>query len=340
MKLKLFTAAVIVTILSCKKDKDNSSPSVLNLQGGVFIANEGNFQSANSSVSYYNPDTKYNIQDVYKQVNGHSPGDICQSMQMINGKLYIVVNNSGKIEVCDPLTMKNTTTVNGLTSPRYILGVNTDKAYVTDLSSNAVSVIRLTDNAITNTIPLNGWTEQMLHSGNKVYVTNISTEFLYVINDSTDQITDSIHITKGGSFISQDMNGKIWLLCGGDYLGTYTGMLYRINPANNSVEQTFSFPATDFPTDICMNRSGDSLYYLNTSVYKMSITAASLPASSFIASNGNSFYTIGTDINRNQLYVADAIDFIQKGRVYRFDAGGNAIDNFLAGIAPGEFLFY
>src|SRR5690348_2003273 len=126
MKLKLLAVAVIMTIFSCKKDKDNSSPTVLNLQGGVFIANEGNFQTANSSVSYYNPDTKSNIQDVYKQVNGRSPGDICQSMQLINSKLYIVVNNSGKIEVCDPVTMKNTSTINGLTSPRYILGVNPD----------------------------------------------------------------------------------------------------------------------------------------------------------------------------------------------------------------------
>ena len=38
-------------------------------------------------------------------------------------------------------------------------------------------------------------------------------------------------------------------------------------------------------------------------------------------------------------YVADAIDYVQHGVVYRFTARGAAVDTIRVGITPGSFCF-
>jgi hypothetical protein len=37
------------------------------------------------------------------------------------------------------------------------------------------------------------------------------------------------------------------------------------------------------------------------------------------------------------VYVADAIDYVQQGKIYRYDATGHLISEFYAGIIPGAF---
>src|SRR4051812_46434076 len=95
-QLVLVIALGLISILtSCKKD-DNDSGSPLqgtfNKSSGLYIASQGTFQSANSSVSYFNPSTGEIIDDVFAKVNGHTPGDILQSMKRIGNSLYLVVN--------------------------------------------------------------------------------------------------------------------------------------------------------------------------------------------------------------------------------------------------------
>ena len=71
----------------------------------------------------------------------------------------------------------------------------------------------------------------------------------------------------------------------------------------------------------------------------MSIDDNSLPISPFITSSGKNFYGLAIDKAKNEIYVSDAIDYIQKGKIYRFHSNGIEIDNFLVGIIPGDFLF-
>jgi YVTN family beta-propeller protein len=327
-------------MVSCKKDDETETDTPFQASsGGMYISNEGNFQSSNSSVSFFNPHNSALTEDAYKQVNQTSPGDVCQSMSIMNGSLYVVVNNSGKIEVCDLYLLNKKNTIGGLTSPRYIAQINNSKAYVSDAYSNKISIINLTNNTLSGTIDLNGWTEQMLLLDGKVYVTNMQSEYLYVIDTTSNQVNDSILITRGANSICKDSAGKIWVLCGGDYLLSINGALHRIDPATHQVEVSAGFSAGEYPTRLSINGSGNSLYYLNTSIWKMDVSASSLPSTPFIASQGNNFYGLGIDKVKNEVYVSDAIDFVQKGKVYRYKADGTAIENFTAGIIPGDFLF-
>ena len=60
----------------------------------VYIINEGNFQSSDGSISYYDVenDTMYN--GVYTAANNVPLGDVVQSMHVKGDRGYICVNNS------------------------------------------------------------------------------------------------------------------------------------------------------------------------------------------------------------------------------------------------------
>ncbi len=339
MKKILLLAPLIVLLFSCKEEDDSDPVTPFAADsGGVYISNEGVYRQGNASVTYYNPSDNRVAPDAYYQANHQALGDICQSMRMINGEVFIVVNNSGKIEVCEPYKMVRLHTISGFTSPRYIFPVSNSKAYVTDLYSNKISVVDLNSYSITGSILLNGWTEQMIQKNNLVYVTNYSSDYLYIIDANTDQLSDSILISKGANSICQDIDGKIWVLCGDDYLDTYSGALYRIDPSTHNIELNLSFNGIENPSRLCMNRMGTSLYFINTHVYRMNISDMNLPASPIITSNGNQFYGLRLDPH-DIIYVSDAIDFIQRGKVYLYSVNGTEIKSFYAGILPGDFLF-
>ena len=71
----------------------------------------------------------------------------------------------------------------------------------------------------------------------------------------------------------------------------------------------------------------------------MNVTDNTYPATPFIASSGNNYYGLTVDSVRNEIYVSDAINFSQAGKVFRYSVSGNLIDNFNVGISPGDFLF-
>lgn len=326
---------------ACKKDQPSTSNIVFNSNSsGVFISNEGNFQFGNSAIGFYNSSDNSYAEDLFKDANKRPLGDVCQSMYMHNNKLYIVVNNSNKIEVVNPNTFVTSGSITGLTSPRYFLPVSIQKAYVTDLSSNAISVIDLNSNTVIKQIPCIGWTEELCISNNKVYVTNKSNHYLYVINPQTDKIEDSIKIGYGANSLKLDKYNQLWVLANGNGSNSELATLQVINTNVDTVFNTFTFKTKDEqPWRLKINGSNDTLYYLNNGVYQMPITAMQLNNSPLIPENKNIFYGLGIDPNNGQIYVSDAIDYVQKGIVYRYQANGVLINSFKAGITPNDFYF-
>jgi len=328
---------------SCRKDRpeDNTPvPVVVGSSGGVYITNEGNFMFGNAKVSYYDIANNISTEDLYQPANGVSLGDVCQSMYLFNGKAYIVVNNSGKIVVVDPNTFVVSSTISGFTSPRYFLPVSNSKAYVTDLFSDSISVINMSTASITGRIFCSGWTEELTLAYGKVFVTNMQSDKVYVINTLTDQLEDSIQVSYSSNSIKEDKNGKLWVLCGGSQSNSIYAGLHRIDPVTNLVEQSFQFTnLTDSPWRLDINGTNDTLYFLNNGVFRMPITSSAIPSSVFISQGTNNFYGIGIDPTSGVIYVADAVDYVQRGVIYRYKTDGTLINTFLAGIIPGEFYF-
>ncbi|MCR6639456.1 MAG: hypothetical protein NVV82_10880 [Sporocytophaga sp.] len=343
--MKYFTGIVCAGILflsSCVSDKAKDVkpeiPVAAKPAAGVFITNEGNFTWGNASVSYYNFSNQQVTEDAFKAANNRQLGDVCQSMSIINGKAYIVVNNSFKIEVVTPDSLKSIGVISGLGSPRYILAVNDTKAYVTDYKRNAVYVVDLSTNNVIKEIPCKGWTEELVMAGNKVFITNIRKQYLYVVNPVSDIIEDSIKIGLNAYSIKTDKYDKVWVLAGKN--GSVAATLHRINPVNNSIEQTLSFKTSDNPGSLQINGTKDTLYYLNKGVCRFPVSEASLPVTTLVSQGNMLFYGLGIDPVSGVIYVSDAIDYVQQGIVYRYHPSGTLLNSFKVGATPGSFCFY
>ncbi|MDP2385575.1 MAG: hypothetical protein Q8M29_04335 [Bacteroidota bacterium] len=344
MRSIVFILIGVVFFISCRKDQ----PPVKSTFNGtitsgqrVFISCEGTFPQNKAAISLYDPTTGNVVEDIYRPNNNNqSLGDVCQSVYIHNNSLYGVVNNSNKVVVLDKETFQRTATISGLQSPRYFLPVSNSKAYVSDIYANAISVIDLSTNAKTGSIPCNGWTEEMALSYGKVFVCNIKRAYVYVINSISNVVTDSIYVGYGSSSIVKDKNEKLWVACSGDSAKSSLPCIVRIDPVSNVVEQSFTFSHyNDSPSNIKINGAGDKLYYLNSNVYGLDITASTLSFSPIVLQGNKVFYGIGINPNNEDIYVADAINYIQNGKVMIYDKQGTFKSSFSVGIIPGSIFF-
>jgi len=342
-KNNLFLIGILTcTLFACRKDKpeDLVQPPISIGANGVYITNEGNFMFGNGKVSYYDPTQATVTEDLFQPANSRPLGDVCQSMCLFNGKAYLIINNSNKIEVVNSNTFVSTAIISGFTSPRYFLPVSNNKAYVTDFTSNNIAIVDLSNNTISGNIPCSGWTEELVLAYGKAFVTNQKRDKIYVINTADDILTDSIGVGYASNSIVEDKNGRLWVMCGGKQTNSINASLHRINPVTNIVEQTFTFPnSSDSPWRLQINGTNDTLYFLNNGVYRMPINSTSLPAASFISQGSNNFYGLGIDPTSSIIYVADAVDYVQRGVIYCYKTDGTLINTFLAGIIPGDFYF-
>ncbi len=326
---------------ACKKDHPSTLNTTINQQSsGVYISNEGNFQFGNASVGLYNPSDHSYTNDLFKSANSRPLGDVCQSLYFFNNKLYITINNSNKIEVVNPSTFASIATIIGLESPRYFLPLNIQKAYVTDYKANAISVVDLNSNALIKKIQCKGWTEELIASNGKVYVTNKNSKTLYIIDPLIDSIIDSIQIGYGANSLQIDRFSRLWVLANGNPTNNELASLQLINTLADTVIKTFHFNTmNEQPWRLKINGNADTLYYLNKGVYNLPINATQLHSQPLIPENTRLFYGIGIDPITSIIYISDAIDYVQKGNIYRYQNNGQFINTFKAGIIPNDFYF-
>ena len=341
----LVCISIVISLVACSKKElgpqciDCAVENTQTTFSDVLIVNEGNFGFGNGSISLYKPSNQIVNQNVFFQANSIPLGDVVQSAYQLNNKAYIIVNNSNKIEVIDIYNFNALATIAGFNSPRYFLPINNTKAYVSDLYSNSIQVVDLTNNSISSSISLSGWTEELLLHNDTVYVCDMTNDNLLIINPANNTLIDSIKVGVQPNSIVKDQNDKLWILCDGGFNQTNPELI-KYNPLTRTIEATFVFPnLSESPSKLNINSSGNQLYFINTNVYKMSINDAALPSTVFITSSSNSFYGLGIDPVNEEVYVSDAIDFVQNGVIFRHTSSGALIHQFNSGIIPGDFLF-
>jgi YVTN family beta-propeller protein len=343
----LLYSMVIFTIFlaSCKKPKKeipDPGTSVTPKDKRVYIINEGSLTSGSASVSFYNVTANKLSNDLFATTNGRTIGDVLQSATIINNKAYFVVNGSNKIEITDTYPLTSLGVITGFAYPRYMLPINSSKAYVTESidynpgTKGRISIVDLTTNTITGSIMLGVQPENMLMHNGKVYVCNSGDSTISIINPNNNTVESTINMDKGPTYILKDANGKIWILCNGSYYLPLS--LVKINPSTNTVEATYSAPTapTTFTYRLSMNGSKDILYFpYNGALYAMSINATAFPTTSFI---NRDFYGVGVDSISNTIY-ASTYGFSSNQKVIRYSSTAVPLDSFTVGIGPGTFVF-
>lgn len=342
---RLFYILIVIACVSCSKEQlgpqceSCNEEIVLSESTDVLIMNEGNFGWGNGSLSLYQPSSNSITNNVFTQANSIPLGDVVQSAFEYGNNLYIVVNNSGKIEVVNKTSFTAVATISGFNSPRYFLPINSTKAYVTDLYANAIQIVDLSTNSITGSISTGGWTEKLLMYNDTVYACDMTNDNLLIIDPATNSIIDSIKVGVQPNSLVKDKNNKMWVLCSGG-ISQDNPKLIKFNPQLRTIESTFIFSSiSDSPSNLCINKDGSELYYTNSNIYQMNVNATSLPSGFFIANNNNTFYGLGIHPDSDEIYVADAVDYVQSGVIFRYSASGTLLHQFNSGIIPGNFLF-
>lgn len=317
---------------------------------GLFICNEGNFQYGNATLSYYNPETRKVENEVFYRANAMKLGDVAQSMTTYNNRGWVVVNNSHVIFSIDLDSFREVGRITGFTSPRYIHFISDEKAYVTQIWDNRIAVINPKRYEITDYIEVpnmtmeQGSTEQMVQLGDYLYVNCWSYQNrILKIDTTTDSIVAELEVGIQPTSLALDRNGKLWTVTDGGYDGSPYGYeapsLYRIDPETMTIERKFDFKRGDAPSEIQINGAKDTIYWINDDIWAMSVEADKVPVRPFLDSRGTIYYGLTVDPTNGDVYIADAIDYSQQGKIYRYSADAELVDEFYVGIIPGAFCW-
>jgi hypothetical protein len=329
---------LLLTIHSITGCKDDEKPPEVNVIGGeILIANEGNFGWGEGTLSIYNETTKEVQNEVYQAKSGESLGNVFHSIAGINDLYYLVMNNSGKIVITDTNFVKKTE-ITGLTSPRNIYTVTDDKAYVTDLYANAISILDVRANTVIGSIPCNGHSEEGVVLDGKFWFTAPETKNIYAVDIATDAITDSLEVGWMPEGIVLDNQNVIWVLNRGDESRSEDAKLSSVRKVgqdvvivNNVLDGT--------PINLVYDELLDRLYFINEDVYFQGTDVELSEPSLWLSAGNKVFYSIKVNPKNSEVYLSDVKDFTSRSTIYRYREDITLLDEFSAGIIAGDFFF-
>ncbi|MCF6307217.1 MAG: YncE family protein [Flavobacteriaceae bacterium] len=336
----------INNLTECENGTDPTDSFLGDFQNGLFVTNEGPFGTGTGTVSFISEDYSYVEQAIFNNVNETDLGNVVQSMGFNDGKAYIVINNSHKIEVVNRYTFESIATISdGLDNPRFFVSEG-NFGYVSnwgdpgDNSDDFIAIIDLITNEVIETISVDFGPENVLISRGKLYVAHKGgwgqNNIISVFNTETNTFLTTITVGDVPNSMVI-LSGSLWVLCGGnpEFTGNETnGELVEIDVDSDTVSQTFNFETTEHPSGLTMD-DVNLIYSLNGAVYSKEASSTELPSASIIS---GFFYSMTA--NDGKLFATDAADFNSNGTLKIFDLTTNLeIESIEVGIIPGGVYF-
>lgn len=351
--LKLLTMCFTILFLQhCTSDDreiivDNQPPSG-DYTNGIFVLNEGGFTNSNASVSFIDAlGEVYN--NVFFAVNGRGLGDVAQSMSFNGNLAYLLINNSNTIEVVNRYTFESIATIEtNVLNPRYITFIG-DKGYITnwgdpaDTTDDYVAVLDLETNIITNTIAVVEGPEAILNNNGTLYVAHKGGygygNSISVIDATSETVTTSIQVADVPGNIVID-NNNLYVICSGK--ASWTGDetlagIYKINMVTSLVEDEITF-ADGIHPDFLKRVNNSLLYTLNGSIYNIELNSFTLPTVPLFNTSAQNIEVLyGFNVINDNIYIADAKDYVSNGEVFVYNLQGNFQDGLDVKIIPNGF---
>ncbi len=322
---------------------------------GVFILNEGGFNTNDASLSYYDFDT----QSLTRDIAGGVLGATGQDMVLVDSKLFVSVTSSSYIAVFDAETRTPLESISlfdggNHREPRYLAAQN-GKVYVScyDRHSSSGSVLRIDADTYTveATAKVGEFPEGIAIWNNKLYVANSGGQSatgpdntVSVVDLTTfTEVEPRITVGLNPYIIKADGEGNLFLTYQGDWADV-AGGFQKINTADKTVTEVGTSPKQYFElldgfvyyydVDYTISDIGEKRYgKYNT---KTGATTMLLDAG-LIAQTP---YGIGVNPRNGDIYISDS-DFFNPGTVTIFNANGERQKQLVeTGINPSKFAFY
>lgn len=347
-------------VAACNKDKDNPTsggqpgnvpPSNPGNDRYVYVACEGSYGNGNASLTMQNLTSFTQYDDVFLNTNGKALGDVLQSIERIEDRLFLCVNNSDKVYAINAETWQLEGTLD-IPQPRYIMTISPEKAYVSSLYSNKLYIINPKRLTVEGTIELPAKNpERMAMLGNRVYVCpwDTATNKVFIVDKLSDQVTDSYTVAgRAPHSVVIDGFGFVWVLSGNVEQGKWAA-LTKLAPGSNDIVEQFQFEPLRDPIKMTKDAAGTTLYFIGVDyngnsgyngIYSMGVQDGKLPATPLIPAQKFQYYWgLGVDPVTDEIYVGDPKGFIQRGSVSVYSKSGQQRRTFEVGVGPSYFYF-
>ena len=366
-----FLALLFLVVTGCRKDPKPLPSEITNIEAnpnsvltGLYLLNEGNMNMNKASLDYLDLKTGTYMLNIYNQINPEVTkglGDVANDIGLYGSMLYVVVNNSNKVEVLNAKTGKRIAQID-ITNCRYIT-FSAGKAYVSaylvgvgNSNSGNGSVIEIDTNSlkITRTAEVGRQPEELAVVNQKLYVANSggysppNYESTISVIDLTNFIeVKRIEVGINLNRLKADKYGDLYVTSRGDYYAT-PSKLVVISTQTESVKKTFDLTVSNLTID------GDFAYlyatswnYLtskNTISYQLiNVKEEILLPQQFIndgtAKSIELPYGIAVNPYSKDVYVTDAKDYVTPGKLHCYSPAGKLKWSVTTGDVPAHIVF-
>ncbi|WP_421876018.1 DUF5074 domain-containing protein [Marinoscillum sp.] len=338
----LLVTAVVSIVISCSNGAPE--PQVIGqFDGGIFVSNEGNFGEGDGSLSFINASGNVTNQ-VFKEANGYPLGDVVQSVHIDDDLLFMVVNNSNKIEVASlEDSLYSQYSIEDLSLPRYMTSHN-GLGYVTEWVSftekGRVSIFDLETGSIQSSIEVGFGPEGLILADDYLYVSNNFSTNVSVIDLDMGEVINTIEVGNAPSQMALDAEGHLWVACQGGYDDNYAplgdGKLVELDASTGDVLSSVELQV-NFNGKIDVSPVGDKLFFTTGNELK-SINTDGAGTAELIHQfeSVTSFYGLAVS-KGGAVYLADAGNFTENGKVYVIL--GDILLSYSVGRGPNGFAF-
>jgi len=347
-KLSLFIFTVLLALQACKKNTVIDTPTpVLSPAVGEYVLSEGGFGGNNTKLAYYVNSTAAVTGDFFVQQNptmASGLGDVGNDMIIYGSKLYIIMNNSGRVTVLNASNatfVKNISFLSGGVNklPRYAAAAR-GKVYVTS-TDGTVSAIDTTSLTIVKTITVGANPEGIAASADYLYIANSggynpapdSTVSLVDLNTETE--IKKIKVGVNPYRVAINGAGNVYVSAYGNYT-TIPASIFVINGTTNTNGTNLGSSFQYSNVRIFNNLAYFYNNYGGVGNCKLYNTATGTVVRNEFITDGTSIttpYGLSIDEQNSDVYIADAGNFVSAGKVYCFNSAG--VLKFSFSVAPG-----
>ena len=331
---------------------------------GFYLLNEGNMNFNKASLDFYDYETGVYRRNIYNQINPQITkglGDEGNDIKIYGSKMYVVVNNSIKVEVHDAYSGKSLKEIS-ITNCRYV-AFHEGKAYVSaylgvvgdpNAAAGSVFEIDTTSLSVGRNVTVGRQPEEIAIVGNKLYVANSGgysppnyERTISVVDLGTFTEIKRIDVAINLHHLKADQYGDLYVSSRGDFYSIPSN-LFVIDTETDLVKKRFDIQVSNFciDDDIAYVCAGEFSYDTGewlVSYRTLDVKTETLSTSQFITDGtekaikmpfGIAVHPISKDI-----LVTDAGDYVTPGVLYCFDKDGKKKWQVTTGDIPSGIAF-
>ncbi|WP_051293268.1 YncE family protein [Olivibacter sitiensis] len=343
----------LLLLSACSKDPVIEPEEPIQSVDGVYVLNEGGFTQNNASISYYDFVSATFTSNAFLAANasGDALGDVANDAVIYGSKMYVVVNNSNKVEVLDAQTLQRKSGgIVRINQPRFLVCTE-GKVFVSSYDDH-VYVLDTVAYQIEQKIAVGRDPEMMVALNDKIYVANsggvseVYDNRIFIIDAKTYEVNGTIAVADNLTGLYAGVNNTLYAKsldvydAGWNVIAPAKFMVVDI--ASRQVSKTFDFQVEQFAAK-------DGVAYIYSSDYADEPRVIALDMTSNDVENENALnltgvsdfvYSIGIDPSNGEIWLGDAVSYGSTGKVFHYANDGQQVkQSFNTGYYPKKFVF-